>query len=309
MADKSMSRSLTFDPVGLPLWGTRLKWTEGQLSCDTHATETPLIRGHIFNMLSFLLFNQVSRSAADVHTFGCHRSNWKINNLTSISVIGALDYPLTPISGRRGKWRRPFRRLMECSSRTLKDDFGGLDEERTSEYDIKETGFYHKFKLRSGRRDDRNPPGCVSSRCSTAMFRIFVFFIAIISSQRARLFCLNSLCLCVSVAMWTIHYLVKCAVFRRQDKHPYLMILFLSLFSSILAGVQYVYIRSYKLTGFFFLFVAWLFENLCRGWVITCSTPGRVVRLPRNTNKEGINNSVSAVLERYRLEINVALFV
>ena len=57
----------------------------------------------------------------------------------------------------------------------------------------------------------------------------------------ARLFCLNSLCLCVSVAMWTIHYLVKCAVFRRQDKHPYLMILFFSLFSSIPADVQHVF--------------------------------------------------------------------
>ena len=146
-------------------------------------------------MLSFLLFNQVSRSAADIHTFGCHRSNWKINNLTSISVVGALDYPLTPISGRRGKWRRPFRRLMKCGSRTLKDDFGGLDEDWTSEYDIKEISFHHKFKLRSSRRDDGNPRECVSLRCSTAMFKIFVFFTAIISSQRARLFCLNSLSL------------------------------------------------------------------------------------------------------------------
>lgn len=154
MADKSILRSLTFNPVGLTLWS--LKWTEGRLSCDTHAKETWLIRRHIFNMLSFLLFNQVSRSSADVHTFGCHRSNWKINNLTSISVVGALDYPLTPISGRRGKWRRPFRRQMECSSRTLKDDFGGLDEDRTSECDIKEISFHHKFKLRSSRRDDQN---------------------------------------------------------------------------------------------------------------------------------------------------------
>lgn len=140
-----------------------------------------------------------------------------------------MDYSLIPISGPRGKWKRP--RWQKHTSKTTQLD--GLskmtlirpDEHWMSECSIKEISSSEVKIVDKPCQNTKilcvfavfpSTSTTVSSHCwvVTVMFKIV--FAAIISSQRAVLFCLNSLCLCFSIAMWTIHYLVKCAVLEEK---------------------------------------------------------------------------------------------